>query len=612
MYSVREHHFQQRGQAHLGFGVLGTSRGQGREHLGHGPQPLLADGGHQCRLVQRDPGHVIAGGRVLLHGAVRRPLHHLLDQELARTAALAGAGGVHRARNRRAAALHGGHERPFRDAVAVADLGAVVELGHAGLLTGPADVEQERDPLLRQGQPAVVRLRQVGHFPAVAQQRRAHHFVVADHDGLEDAAAGLGEDDVLVRVEFRSVEPHGGDVDAGHLELGGCPGAEVGRRRIGAGHVVGEHHGLFPQRRHQSVDFPAVLDALPHRKDIVLVLDHQPVIHHDGPFHRQPAQHGQVHVRPDPGGHHHHVARDVLPVPEADPGDAVGAEDGSGAAGRVHPDAQRLHAPPQHRAAVGPHLRIHEVPAGVHHFHGDAVAFQPVSGFQAQEAAADHHRPAVVILLGVLDHPARVIDGAEAENPVLHGPAGSVEPVHRRHVGAAAGGNDEGVVRRDAAVVGEHVLGGLVDPVNADPGVQRDAVLAVPGQGVEEDVGIAFLTGEDVAEHDPVVVAVGLVAEHGDGELVRASAGKDLLHGAGTGHPVAHHHQPTAGRAARVPAVRPLQHAGHQCSTMPRSTTTNPATPSGAATWSSTTEPPSMSSTTRSGTWTSLLAPMGK
>ena len=349
---VREHHLHQRGQAHFGLCVLGAAGSQGRKHLGHGAQALFPDGGHQRRLVQRDPRHVVAGGRVLLHRAVRRPLHHLLHQEFAGTAAFAGPGGVHGAGHRGAAALHGGHERPLRNAVAVADLGAVVELGHAHVLTRPADVEHQRDPLLRQRQPAVVGLGQVGHLPAVAQERGTHHFVVADHDGLEDAAAGFGEDDVLVRVEFGAVQPHGRDFDAGHLELGGGPRAEVGRRRIGAGHVVGEHHGLFPQRRHQAVDLAAVLDALPHRIDVVLVLDAQPVIHHDGAFHRQSAQDGQVHVGPDPGGHHHHVAGDVVPVAEADAADPVRTEDSGGAAGRYAPGCP---GPP--RSCAAPHRR---------------------------------------------------------------------------------------------------------------------------------------------------------------------------------------------------------------------------------------------------------------
>ena len=61
-------------------------------------------------------------------------------------------------------------------------------------------------------------------------------------------------------------------------------------------------------------------------------------------------------------------------------------------------------------------------------------------------------------------------------------------------------------------------------------------------------------------EHDPVVVAVGLVAEHGDVELLGATAGQDLLDGAGAGHAVADHDQPRGGAAVvdgGVPAAFP-------------------------------------------------------
>ena len=48
-------------------------------------------------------------------------------------------------------------------------------------------------------------------------------------------------------------------------------------------------------------------------------------------------------------------------------------------------------------------------------------------------------------------------------------------------------------------------------------------------------------------QHDPVVVSVRLVTEHGDLEHFRAAAAEDLLDGAGAGHAVADHHQLAAG-----------------------------------------------------------------
>lgn len=81
-----------------------------------------------------------------------------------------------------------------------------------------------------------------------------------------------------------------------------------------------------------------------------------------------------------------------------------------------------------------------------------------------------------------------------------------------------------------------------------------------------------------MGEHDAVVVAPRLGAEHRDVEQVAAAPGEDLLHRARARHAVADDDQTLLVR--------------HQTSTRPRSTTIVPLTPSGAATCSSTTVPP--------------------
>ena len=206
----------------------GAERG---EHRGHRAQALLADGCHQCRLVQRNPGHVVAGGGVLLHGAVRGPLHHLLHQQLAGTAALAGPGGVHGAGHGVAAALDRVHEGSFaerRCSCRPARRRRARPRPRSSAGPPTSNISEIRSS--GRGSPLVEGLGQVGHLPAVAEQGGAHHLVVPDDDGLEHAAAGLGEHDVLVRLQFRALQAHGRDLDAGNLEFGGDPGAEVGRR----------------------------------------------------------------------------------------------------------------------------------------------------------------------------------------------------------------------------------------------------------------------------------------------------------------------------------------------------------------------------------------------
>ena len=57
----------------------------------------------------------------------------------------------------------------------------------------------------------------------------------------------------------------------------------------------------------------------------------------------------------------------------------------------------------------------------------------------------------------------------------------------------------------------------LADPVDregADPGVEPDSVLLVPGKAVEEYLARVLRAGDDVREQDTVVVAIWLVAEH--------------------------------------------------------------------------------------------------
>ena len=83
-------------------------------------------------------------------------------------------------------------QRPARpcDAVAVADLRVVGQSRPTpDLVAGPAEVEQQLDPLLGQRQPAVERLGQERDLADVAEQRGADQLAVADDDGLVDAAA---------------------------------------------------------------------------------------------------------------------------------------------------------------------------------------------------------------------------------------------------------------------------------------------------------------------------------------------------------------------------------------------------------------------------------------
>src|SRR4030095_8768913 len=109
------------------------------------------------------------------------------------------------------------------------------------------------------------------------------------------------------------------------------------------------------------------------------------------------------------------------------------------------------------------------------------------------------------------------------EDALVVAAAGAVDAGDRRHERAAAGGDDELVVRRGGAVVRVHALGVLVDAGDPATGVQRDVVVRVPGELVEEDARLVLDAREDVREHDPVVVAVRLVAHTPAGDRLAAS-----------------------------------------------------------------------------------------
>jgi hypothetical protein len=223
---------------------------------------------------------------------------------------------------------------------------------------------------------------------------------------------------------------------------------------------------------------------------------------------------------------------------------------------------------------------------------GETVGLQAGRRLQPEQAAADDDGG--VLAPDVAQHAGGVVEAAEAEH--TRGQLGVALPhaLHGREERAAAGGQDELVVRGHRAVVAVHHLAVPVDADDADTGVQRDVVLVVPATRVEEDLvlvveavavrGVPGLgdrvgrrlvrrglvrrtvaagsVGEHLGEQDAVVVAVGLVAEDGDGELLGAAPGEDLLDGPGAGHPVADDDEPT--RRRRGPRrLRTFRGLGH-------------------------------------------------
>ena len=221
---------------------------------------------------------------------------------------------------------------------------------------------------------------------------------------------------MLVGVALRLGDPHGGDVHAGHLELGRGPGAQVLRSRIGPGELVGQHRRLLPQRSDQPVDLAAVLDAFPHREDVVVLDRTHVVVDDDGPFDGEAAGQGHVGVGPDAGGDDHEVALQVADVPEPNAGDLVGADHAGGAGPGEDRDAELLDAALEHVAAGCAELGVHEVAGRVHDGDVETESLQAPGRLEPEQSAADHDRLVVVLVFRVLDHGPRVVERAETEH----------------------------------------------------------------------------------------------------------------------------------------------------------------------------------------------------
>ncbi|MCY1241704.1 hypothetical protein D9M72_546220 [compost metagenome] len=146
----------------------------------------------------------------------------------------------------------------------------------------------------------------------------------------------------------------------------------------------------------------------------------------------------QLDIGAHAGGHHHQVGGDLAAVLEAHAGDAVGAEDLRGLRAQQEAQALAFERALEQRGGGLVELALHQAVGQVHHGHVHALAQQPVGGLQAEQAAADHHRMAVVAR-GLL-HGLHVLDIAEGDH------AFELVTRHRQDEGLGAGGQQQAVV----------------------------------------------------------------------------------------------------------------------------------------------------------------------
>src|SRR5438132_6303319 len=162
-------------------------------------------------------------------------------------------------------------------------------------------------------------------------------------------------------------------------------------------------------------------------------------------------------------------------------------------------------------------------------------------GLEPKQSTADDHRILAARRIG--GDLVAVLEGAEDEEPLLRRAVLPSHPPHGRPHARRAGGEDELVVALGRPVHAVHDPRARIDARGAHAGVQLDLVLLVPGERIDEDVDRLVALGEHAGEQDAVVVAVGLVAEHGDLPALAAVPREQLLDEARARHPVADHHQ---------------------------------------------------------------------
>ena len=170
-------------------------------------------------LRHRHAGHVVVRRRILLQVVAGHRLDDRLDLDLARAAAGAGPGRVADGLEGAAAAAQRADDGALRDAVAVADLGVVRQIGGRERGLRLAHREEQRGARLGQRRAAVEELLQRRRGAGVAEQDGAGELALADDQLVVDAAPRLGVGHDLVVGVAALLLAHDGEVDAHHLEL---------------------------------------------------------------------------------------------------------------------------------------------------------------------------------------------------------------------------------------------------------------------------------------------------------------------------------------------------------------------------------------------------------
>ncbi len=258
------------------------------------------------------------------------------------------------------------------------------------------------------------------------------------------------------------------------------------------------------------------------------------VVHHDAALAMQARLFGEFDIRPDTDRHHDQVGGQLATVVENHTLRTVLADNLLRLALHDELDAALDERLFEHLRRRGIELPFHQRVEHVHDRDLHALLEQAVGGLQAQQAAADHD--GVPVAFGGREHGFNIVDVAKADH------ARQVMPRHGQDEGVGAGGDEQPVVVRGRAVVGDDAPPDTVNVGNRLAGLQPDAALGIPRPVVEHDFRQRLLAGQHRRQQDAVVVAVRLGAEHGD--VVKLGRDRQqLLDGAHARHAVTDQYQ---------------------------------------------------------------------
>ena len=177
--------------------------------------------------------------------------------------------------------------------------------------------------------------------------------------------------------------------------------------------MVGADFGLVEQRRDKAVALAAVLHAFADRVDAAVIGLHG-VGDDDAALAIEPGLPGELETGLDADRHDDDACRQFGAVLETYAGDVILAEDRLGLRRHLEHHAALFQRLAQQAAGHRIELALHQRVEQMHDGDGHAALHQPVGGFEAQEAAADHHRMAACG--GDLDHVLDVLDVAKADD----------------------------------------------------------------------------------------------------------------------------------------------------------------------------------------------------